>query len=86
MTEIIYKNINWLRKQIESGVEGYLQTNAERISEAVAEAVAVQMLQAAIADPDADTERLSIVIELPKPDLRGEAFMDPSDWLRSKEQ
>lgn len=84
MTEIIYKNINWLRKQIESGVEGYLQTNAERISEAVAEAVAVQMLQAAIADSDA--ERLSIVIELPKPDLRGEAFMDPSDWLRSKEQ
>jgi hypothetical protein len=81
MTNEVIVGTDWLREQIASGVEGYLQTNAGRISEEVAGAIIEQLLQASIVSSGEDDGSLSVRIELPDPDERGEAFMRPGDWL-----
>ena len=72
MTQIVYKDEQWLKEQIQLGVQGYLDCEIERIAETVTEYVMRQIFNSSCAEysESASQERGKVLIEssIPSPE------------------
>ena len=79
MTEIIVKDMQWLKEQVRRGVESYLQLLSDDLAQAASEFVSAQLMQSCCCEhADSDTEEgaeVRIVIEVPSPGDCPETFL-----------
>ena len=72
MATVIQKDEEWLRKQIESGIQGFLELNIDRICSTVAEKIYAQIYLTGCEinseSPADDPAELIIRIGIPKPE------------------
>ncbi len=78
MANIIRKDKEWLREEIESGVHGFLEMNLENLCEAITKDIYKQLFLSACAanieSDDDGSSKLVIRIDIPDPDLCAEAI------------
>ena len=82
MTNIIRKDKDWLKEEIECGIQGYIEMNWERLSNDIMKDVFRQLFLSACAvnmeSENDEPAKLIIEIDIPIPDECAEAIDNPS--------